>query len=292
MFRFMMDHVSRHAATPVLAWLAVFLIVSAFVTPVALATGDEGRDFPPLVDPARRVPVERGVTPGETPAAPETLRTPPAGVGTAPTEPEAYLLGVGDELQISVLSSPELSGPVKVRPDGAITTPGAGTVHALGRTPEDVGREIEEKLGAILRYARVDVVVTNFGLQRVFIMGEVDQPGDRPFYKGMSALQAVAVAGGIKPTGKSASVLVLRRTGTDTAEVRRLDLGSALRGEAGADFVLHPFDIVYVPRTFIAKVDTVIEQYVREAIVPFSLYYEGWRAFQLASGNVKWIGNP
>jgi protein involved in polysaccharide export with SLBB domain len=214
-------------------------------------------------------------------AAPQT--------GTIEAEPEAYLLGVGDDVQVSVLSAPELSGLAKVRPDGAITIRGAGMIHALGRTPEDVGREAEEKLGGILRHARVDLSVLSFGEQRVFVMGEVEQPGDKPYYKGMSALQAVAAAGGLSNTGQSKSVLVLRRTGSDAAEVRRLDLGLSLKGESGPDVVLHPYDIVFVPRTFIARANIAVDQYVRQMIAPLTLYLEGWRALAIATGKVKLV---
>ena len=285
MFRFMMDHLPLRAVTPALAGLAVLLWLGASFAPAASAAHEDPRDFPPLIDPDRPIHPEHAATPVEAPAV-AAPQPPPA---TIEAEPEAYLLGVGDELQVNVLSAPELSGTVKVRPDGAITIRGAGMIHALGRTPEDVGREAEAKLGEILRHARVDLAVTSFGEQRVFVLGEVEGPGDKPYYKGMSALQAVASAGGVRVTGKSESVLVLRRTGTDAVEVRRLDLGRSLKGEPGSDLVLHPFDIVYVPRTFIARVDTVIDQYVRQMIAPFTLYVEGWRAMAIATGKVKVI---
>jgi polysaccharide export outer membrane protein len=284
MFQFMVNHAPRRTATPALAWLVVFVWLGPSFAPAVWAGHGDPRDFPPLVDPDRPVGVERAAPPIEDSlvVAPETE--------TVEAEPEAYLLGVGDEVQIDVLTAPELSGTAKVRPDGAITVRGAGMIHALGRTPEDVGREAEEKLGAILRHARVDVAVTVFGEPRVFLMGEVEQPGDKPYYKGMSALQAVAAAGGISATGKSESVLVLRRTGSDAAEVRRLDLRGSLKGEPGPDVVLHPYDIVYVPRTFIARANIAIDQYVRQMVAPFTLYLEGWRALAISNGKVKVVG--
>jgi polysaccharide export outer membrane protein len=274
MFRFMMDHLPLRVATPALAWLVV-LWLGASSPPTAAAVREDSRDFPTLIDPNRPIQVEHAAMPVEVPA----VAAPQA--ATIETEPDAYLLGVGDEVQINILSAPELSGIAKVRPDGAITIRGAGMIHALGRTPEDVGREAEEKLGGILRHARVDLAVTNFGEQRVFVLGEVEGPGDKPYYKGMSALQAVAAAGGISPRGKSESVLVLRRTGSDAAEVRRLDLGRSLKGESGSDMVLHPYDIVYVPRTFIARANIAVDQYLRQMIAPFTLYLEGWRALKI-----------
>jgi protein involved in polysaccharide export with SLBB domain len=286
MFRFMMDYSPLRAATPALARLVVLFWLGASFAPTASAAREDPLDFPPLVAPDRLVKAEHAATPIEAPmvAAPQT--------GTIEAEPEAYLLGVGDEVQVNVLSAPELSGIVKVRPDGAITIRGAGMIHALGRTPEAVGREAEEKLGGILRHARVDLAVTNFGEPRVFVIGEVEVPGDKPYYKRMSALQAVAAAGGIKGTGNSKSVLVLRRTGSAAVEVRRLDLGLSLKGEPGPDMVLHPYDIVYVPRTFIARADLAVDQYVRQMIAPFTAYIEGWRAVALANGRVEVVAAP
>jgi protein involved in polysaccharide export with SLBB domain len=286
MFRFMKGQDPLHVATPALAWFAVLLVCGACFSPVASATGEDARDFPPLVDPNRPVGGERSVAPAQTPAV-----TPADTTGhraaAIEAESEPYLLGVGDELKLTVLSSPELSGVAKVRPDGAATFPGAGTLHVLGRTPEEVGRELEEKLGGILRYPRVDLAVTSFGEPRIFVMGEVPLPGDKPYYKGMSALQAVAAAGGFLPSGKSSSVLVLRRTGSDAAEVRQLDLGLSLKGKPGPGLALHPYDIVFVPRTMIARANVAVDQYVRQMIAPFTLYLEGWRAWALATGKVK-----
>jgi protein involved in polysaccharide export with SLBB domain len=276
----------RHVETQVLVWLVVFVLLGGFLAPAARAAGDDVRDFPPLADPNRPSGVEPAVPPGVVPEAvlPDS--------GTTESAPEPYLLGVGDEMQVSVLSAPELSGIVKVRPDGAITTPGAGTIHALGRTPEDVGREVEGNLGEILRHARVDVIVTGFGDRRIFVMGEVGVPGDKPYYRGMSALQAVAAAGGVLPSGKAGSVLVLRRTGTDEAEIRRLDLGRSLGGKPGPDMILHPFDIVYVPRTLISRADLLIDRYVRQMMSPFSLYLEGWKAFNIGTSKVNVVATP
>jgi protein involved in polysaccharide export with SLBB domain len=285
MFRFMMDHNPLRAAALALVWPAVFVWFGVSLAPGASAAQGDPRDFPPLVDPNRPVGTQQVAGPVESP----TAVTPPTPTTTPATEaePEAYLLGVGDEVQINVLSAPELSGIAKVRPDGAITVRGAGMIHALGRTPEDVAHEVEAKLGGILRHARVDLAVTNFGESRVFVMGEVELPGDKPYYKGMSALQAVATAGGISPTGKAESVLVLRRIGPDSVAVRYLDLGLSLKGKPGPDMVLHPYDIVYVPRTFIAKADLVVDHYIRQMISPFSLYLEGWKAVNIGTDKYK-----
>lgn len=271
---------------------AFFLTVLAGLLLLALPGGVQAReaqdrDFPPLVDPARPSQAAPSGVPSSAPPA-DTPRGIPE---EQPEEP--YRLGVGDELAVSVLSQPTLSGIVKVRPDGAITTPGAGMVHALGRTPEEVGDEIERKLGAILRHPHVDLQVTNFGEQRIFVMGEIVAPGDKPYYKGISALQAVAQCGGVASTGQAGSVLVMRRVGAAEMELHRLDLRPALKGEGPAkDLVLRPYDIVFVPRSFIADVNLFVDQFIKPMITPFTLYLEGWKAFNIGSENVRVTVSP
>ena len=57
-----------------------------------------------------------------------------------------YVIGPGDQLQISVWKNPELSTAVPVRPDGRISTPLVTDVTAAGRTPEELGHDIEARL--------------------------------------------------------------------------------------------------------------------------------------------------
>ncbi|MDM7914285.1 MAG: hypothetical protein QUU85_03335, partial [Candidatus Eisenbacteria bacterium] len=141
----------------------------------------------------------------------------------------------------------------------------------------------------LLRHPYVDLMVTQYGDQVVFVMGEVEFPGEKPFYKGMSTIQAIAQAGGISQTGKAGSILVLRRLGPDQAEVHHLDVGAAFKSEQGPvqDLGLQPYDIVFVPRKFISNVNIFVDQYMRQMIAPFTLYLEGWKAFHLKEENIR-----
>jgi protein involved in polysaccharide export with SLBB domain len=260
----------------------VLLLALACFLPAFAQSGED--DFPPLTDPNRPT----------TPAPAETVRaaTPPPTVAQAPapdslrvqaieTGGDYYRLGVGDELSVSVLGQPDFSRAVRVRPDGLISLPGTGPIFALSKTPEQIGQEIQDKLEQLLRHPRVDLMVDKYSDRRVYVMGEVVAPGEFEYLKGMSALQAIGQAGGFKPTAKTTSVVLLRRTSETEAHFRRLDLRAALDGSAGEDTTLLPYDIVYVPRTFIANVDIFIDQFVRPMIAPFTLYIEGWNAFHI-----------
>jgi hypothetical protein len=80
---------------------------------------------------------------------------------------------------------------------------------------------------------------------------------------------------------------VLRRSEQAEAEFFQLDLTRPLEGEgAEEDMLLLPSDIVYVPKSFIADVNVFVDQYIRQNIAPFTLYIEGWNAFNLTQSRV------
>jgi len=243
------------------------------------------RDFPPLRSPHAVAPDTTWTSPPNGPKTGEQPPSTPPNQAARPDSTARYLLGVGDELTVTVIGQPELSRVIRVLPDGSITYPGVeGTLFVLGRTPEEAGLMLKEKLGRLLRYPELQLMVTAFGAQLVYVMGEVEIPGDHEWHKGMTALQALAQAGGFKSTGKGNSVVVVRRTGPDSADVYQLDLRHALeQGGAASDLAVQPFDIIYVPRTFIANFNLVVDQWLRQNISPFTLYIEGWNAFHINS---------
>ncbi|MBK8231454.1 MAG: polysaccharide biosynthesis/export family protein [Candidatus Eisenbacteria bacterium] len=257
------------------------------------------RDFPPLVspdaprspyrDPTPPSPGEPGIeepSPGEEgPDASGSEIKPPVALPAEADTTQRYFIGVGDELSVLVVGQPDLSRAVRVLPDGSFTYPGVeGTIFALGRTADDVGQEIRQKLGRILRFPDCQLMVNTFGEQRVYVMGEVEIPGDHQFHKGMTALQALAQAGGFKSSGKQNQVVVIRRTGAESAEVFSLDLKQALiDGGARTDMPLRPFDIIFVPKTFVGNLNVFVDQWMRQNIAPFTLFLEGWNAFNVNS---------
>jgi polysaccharide export outer membrane protein len=74
---------------------------------------------------------ERLQTPSEVKAA---LASQPA----AAVDPNSYKIGAEDVLEVRVWREVELSGQVRVRPDGKITLPLVGDVQAAGLTPSEL----------------------------------------------------------------------------------------------------------------------------------------------------------
>jgi protein involved in polysaccharide export with SLBB domain len=222
------------------------------------------------------------------PAPPPPYTTATADSTKIPPETEAYRVLVYDELNLLVLGSPELSGTVRVLPDGTITIPGVGARYVLGLTIPEVTDTLRQEIAKVVRYPQVSVSVSNFGERRVYVMGEVNLPGDQQYHSGLSALGAISMAGGFNNAAKRSSVVILRRTGPDQAIAFRTDLTQPLSGQNVAfDVPIKPFDIIYVPKTFIASVNVMMDQYFRQLTPPFTLYIDGWTAFHLNDTNVR-----
>jgi protein involved in polysaccharide export with SLBB domain len=98
----------------------------------------------------------------------------------------------------------------------------------------------------------------------VYVGGEVMHPGLLPLNGELSAMAAVIQAGGLKESAKSNTVIILRNNGDGRPTAIRRRLDEALRGNP--DMVLQPFDVVYVPRSTISRVDRFIEQYIRQVL--------------------------
>ena len=251
------------------------------------------RDFPPLADPNRSTAPDTRLEPGAIQDGGGSPTTPEEVLAALPDRPvgepgdQVYRLGVGDELSVITVGQPDYTRGVKVLPDGTISAPGTGSLYVLGLSADEASTRVEQRLASYLKYPDVNVIVTQYGEHVVYVMGEVVAPADHVYRKGLSALQAVAMAGGFKPSAQQKSVVVFRRVGPDVAEFYQIDLGSPLDGENFAnDMLLRPYDIVYVPRTFIANVNVFVDQWFRQNLSALTFYLEGWDAYSVTKDRV------
>jgi len=196
--------------------------------------------------------------------------------------PTEYRLNMDDEISIRVVGHPEFEDVVKVRPDGKISAPGVGDIEAAGHTVSEVSESLRAELRRVLRYPDVSLILTDHAEQLVYVMGEVFGAGAQTYMPDMTALHAIGAAAGPRTSGKMSGVLVLRRTGPSELEVYRVNLAAATSGNVTArDIYLQPYDIVYVPRTFIANVNVFVDHFFKQNLAAFTFYIAGWRAFHM-----------
>jgi polysaccharide export outer membrane protein len=192
-------------------------------------------------------------------------------------EPE-YLLYPGDEIEVATPTAPELTRTVKVGPDGRIALPLIGQVMAADRSLAELNATLAQAYATQLVRPVVEVTLKAAGPLKVFVGGEVGQPGVFDMPGDIDALQAVIMAGGMKPTAKTGKVVIIRRGPGGRPMVRTIDLGRAARGRAGAaPTPLRRFDVIFVPRSSLAEIGAFMTT-LREAL-PVSFSYNLGNAY-------------
>jgi polysaccharide export outer membrane protein len=120
-----------------------------------------------------------------------------------------YVLGPEDVLGIIVYGETDLSGSYKIGPGGMISVPLIGEVPVGGLTPRAAEELIASKFAdGYLVDPSVSIQVAE--ARPFFIMGEVKNPGSYKYISNMTALSAVAMAGGFTYRAKQDNVKIMR----------------------------------------------------------------------------------
>ena len=175
-----------------------------------------------------------------------------------------YKFQVGDTFDVKFFENPELDQSVTVRPDGRISLPLVEELLVVGLTPAALDKIITEKYREKIKEPEVTIVLRQSTGQRVYVGGEVSKPGVLELTGRMTLLQSIFYAGGFKRSAKLDSVIVIRNN-NDTAELYRVDVDKIL-DKGQNDFTLKSSDLVFVPKTFIAKTGDFVDQYLNDII--------------------------
>lgn len=163
-----------------------------------------------------------------------------------------------------------MSGAFQVRPDGRISVPRLGEVQAAGYSVDELTYTLQRLAEGLIHNPlepSVDLIKATGG--RIYVGGEVKTPGVYPLEGSPTALQAVITAMGFNNDSRMNNVIVVRRNPEGKPFVFKTNLRVALtRGHTDNDIRLRPFDIVYVPKKTISKINLGIEQYIEE-VIPF-----------------------
>src|SRR6185295_7780201 len=100
------------------------------------------------------------------------------GRGAAAQSVVDYVIGPQDVLLIQVFDQPDLGGKYTVETDGTFTFPMVGRVKAGALTLRGFERELKARLAdGYFKNPQITVAIEQYRSQRVFVMGEVRQPG-------------------------------------------------------------------------------------------------------------------
>ncbi len=145
-------------------------------------------------------------------AAPLAAATPPAAPVNAGAPTEAYTVKPGDVLSIAVWKEPDLQGPVLVRPDGSFSFPLAGQVDARGKTVAELQQTVTERLKKFISDPVVTVSISEVKGNKVYVLGQVNKPGEFIVNPRVDVMQALSMAGGTTAFAALGDIVILRRT--------------------------------------------------------------------------------
>ena len=158
-----------------------------------------------------------------------------------------YRIGPEDVLHISVWKEEDLDRMVLVRPDGGVSFPLAGDIQVSGRTPLEVQDEIRSRLQRYVPDAEVTVSVDEISGYTVFVLGEVEEPGQHTLGRYVDVVQALTLSGGFTPYASSRKIQILRRENgrevTFDFDFRDVSRGRNLQ----QNIILQSGDVVLVP---------------------------------------------
>ena len=167
--------------------------------------------------------------------------------------PNAYAIGIGDVIEISVWKSPELSVSVPVRPDGRVSVPLLGDIQAAGMTPLALKEQLTQGFRKYVTAPEVSVVIKEINSRKVFVTGEVKTPGAYDLQPRTKLMQVLSLAGGLTPYARG-KVIVLRDNreskdqGGGPDKRYEIDIKSIVSGKRPQDnIVLQPGDTLIFP---------------------------------------------
>ncbi len=162
-------------------------------------------------------------------------------------ESSAYTVNPGDILTISVWKEVDLIRQVIIRPDGAFSFPLVGDVRANGRSVEDIQEILKQRLERYIPDPVVTVTVDQILGHTIYVLGQVNRPGQFVAAGSIDVMQALALAGGTSVFANLDKIKILRRVNQNLIAIP-FDYSDIEKGKRlHQNILLVPGDVVVVP---------------------------------------------
>jgi polysaccharide export outer membrane protein len=155
-------------------------------------------------------------------------------------------LGAADVIRVNVWKNADLSQTVTVGPDGFVSLPLLGDVHAAGMTANQLAQDLSSRLSNYVVSAQVTVSVVDIRSRQVYVTGQVGKPGGYPLIAPITIIQLIAQAGGLNTFANRKGIFVLRGSKGDLQRLK-FNYISAIHGDVKQNIILQPGDTVIVP---------------------------------------------
>lgn len=158
-----------------------------------------------------------------------------------------YILGPGDQLDVSVWKDEAMTKVVTVLPDGKIYFPLIGEVSAGGKTLAQLKKEMEKRISHYVPDVILNVDVRQVNSMLVYVIGRVNSPGRLVLNANINVLQALTMAGGPNPFARKSKIRIFRPEGEIT-KVFKFDYEDVVDGKnLEQNIILRRGDTIIVP---------------------------------------------
>lgn len=184
-------------------------------------------------------------------SSPRTPESKTAEEKTPDTGNPDYVIREGDTVQVSVFNEPELAVSGRVSRDGTLQCPLIGLVRIGGLSQLSASRIIEAAYQKdYLVHPEVNLFVSQFSVQRVTVLGQVQRPGslEIPSEKRLTILQVLGMAGGPTRIANLKKVLVKRHI-NGRQETIKVDINGMVSGSDNVMFYVKEDDVITVPES-------------------------------------------
>jgi polysaccharide export outer membrane protein len=160
-----------------------------------------------------------------------------------------YPLSAADVVQITVFQEDDLKSVLRVSNEGTITFPLIGVVSVAGKSAQEAGLAIRERLkGDYLINPQVTFTVMEYAKRRFTVLGQVQKPGsfDMPDQDSVTLLQALGMAGGYTRIADVTKITVVRHLPDGESKTFQVNAKRMAGGGDQAPFAIVPNDVVTV----------------------------------------------
>lgn len=158
--------------------------------------------------------------------------------------PVNYILGPGDVIRFQLIGHENTEGSLPVDRNGEVQLPGFGKISVMGLTFESFEEKIKKIVSDNFIGTRIEVAMGPLRSIRVFVLGDVIQPGSYTVSSLSTITNALFVSGGIDSSGTFRDIQ-LKRNGVTVTHLDLYDL--LINGDSSEDIRLQPGDVIFVP---------------------------------------------
>jgi polysaccharide biosynthesis/export protein len=191
----------------------------------------------------------------------DNTATAPAPASTPQLQPRdsRYHLTSGDSFDVTFELSPEFNQTVTVQPDGYVTLKGVGDIRVQDQTVPQLTQTLRDQYSRMLNDPLIVVVLKDFQKPFFIADGQVGKPGRYDLRGNVTLTEAVAVAGGFTDAAKHSQVRLYRRVDDQWQIAKIFNLKDMeKKGDLHEDPLIHPGDMLYVPKNTFSKVKPFI----------------------------------